>query len=186
MCVHKPGEKSERQWLGLWRSEIWLVFPFVHSFQGLRGSDSPPVPHVCFCCFPRWHQGDRIRPDQDVHEASEHRSQAEAVLQVRTVVSPRSQTALMTSGYKALTRSITRLEQRGFPGDVKSPQPVSHHCLSRCSLTKKLPRLLVYSWLLWASATARGLSPVAAAGAGLRVWSGFPVALASLVAGHRL
>ena len=67
-------------------------------------------------------------------------------------------------------RSITRLEQRGFPGDMKSPQPVSHHSLSRCSLTERVC-LFTYFWLLWVFVTARSPSPVAAAGASLQQWS---------------
>ena len=64
-------------------------------------------------------------------------------------------------------RSITRLEQRGFPGDMKSPQPVSHHSLSRCSLTEQV-YLFTYFWLLWVFVTARSLSLVSAVGASLQ------------------
>ena len=74
----------------------------------------------------------------------------------------------MTSGYKAdEEHRATRLEQRGFPGDMKSPQPVSHHSLSRCSLTERVC-LFTYFWLLWVFVTARSPSPVAAAGASLQ------------------
>lgn len=115
------------------RAEVRLVLKPSHPFDVpallscLPPSASPLLPS-------RRHEGDWLRPHQDVHEAPEHRGQAAAVFEVRSVF-PQISDSLAEGQPSAGSSAVWhRRRKPPCPALVSCPNPhnpaiiIAHHC----------------------------------------------------------
>lgn len=134
MCI-VGSLKDSGSGFTVWRNPAcFLILSF--SFEYFSDSDLSPIVSFCLLLF-RWYPGDRVCPHQDVHEAQEHRSQAEAVLEVRSTP-PRISDALADCRLVRKWQGVWHVWVTSPYAVFKAPQPTCHHSPSLPSLSEQV------------------------------------------------